>query len=1038
MDNSQNTPRTLIPPIDRLLLDNVKQSLDITHGYNVTNPELTNKNGKIIKGSDGRVFNINNQGVATYYPNSDVYNETSGKRGVLGSGNYSADQSSIPTVPYIINPNVNGYDENSKLYVNGNVRPGQSQGDEINNIFAGVKTPGSFQYKGCSAFSPNNSPSESSSKELIILDASYGSNCGNATGNRTQIVQDYITNNPDKTTFNIGRNEMEFGDPFFGCNKQMSITYTCNGKTNTVTRTDGKFDSGSSLDITCNPQSQTSLTKCYYDALAKGLSYFGLGNVDSNTNLGTCYIGNSDILNSWWQNPGIPIWKIDMRKDLNYSGNDLSCIFVGQNSNLYFSLDGIHTNEDYNFYTLCKLGKLPNCDPSNANVFIAEWNALNTLFLANGNMYIFRFPQEGPVPSDVRENPEKYFQYLVYSSGTQGQNLSVGWNEKDISSGVSGRAGGNMLVSSNNGYDPLMVGQSMYSLDGKLKLTLHEDYSLVLYTGDPNAVGCKSDMSNNSLGYGGIAVNQINSLNTDDEKYLGKLAYVNRTGTAYQYTDTSLFNYSDKYTSNPGYSINDIGSNKNATKYNDTDGFVYDNTSSSIDRCQLQCSKSGSCVGTVIDNGNCYLLNDINNNDVVYKDAVKGSGYTKYPNSTRAAYDIGSPPYPTPQVSDCTRGCDEREDCGGFVYWDWVGYCWLKDKEGVKWITPTDPANDDYESAAWVKNTGQSQPTLTIRVPEINKEGKPSYSVYPNNDLWGADLGSTTTNTANDCLDICNKTEGCYSVAFDRRGNGAGTCYPKTYKETSNLTLADNIDAYIRNPEKIENPMEATYTKYPNTTRAAYDIGSPPYPTPQVSDCMKGCNEREDCGGFVYWDWLGYCWLKDKEGVKWITPTDPASSDYESATWVKNQTPVGTSYLIPTNVNVVDTNKFANYNISGSSMTNTTHDISLMPESITNNFLQTTSQLKTSNDKIVSETDRIIRESFTSTQIYENNDKNLSKLDNRLNDYMNENPKLSTNIVTLNKMVSNSSIQMRYLDIVSSILFIIVCILLVVAFTISL
>jgi hypothetical protein len=109
-----------------------------------------------------------------------------------------------------------------------------------------------------------------------------------------------------------------------------------------------------------------------------------------------------------------------------------------------------------------------------------------------------------------------------------------------------------------------------------------------------------------------------------------------------------------------------------------------------------------------------------------------------------------------------------------------------------------------------------------------------------------------------------------------------------------------------------------------------------------------------------------------------------------------------------------------------------------MPESITNNFLQTTSQLKTSNDKIVSETDRIIRESFTSTQIYENNDKNLSKLDNRLNDYMNENPKLSTNIVTLNKMVSNSSIQMRYLDIVSSILFIIVCILLVVAFTISL
>lgn len=1026
MDNSQNTPRTLIPPIDRILLDNVKQSLDITHGYNVTNPELTNKNGKIIKGSDGRVFNINSQGVATYYPNPDVYDETSGKRGILGSGNYSADQSSMPTVPYIINPNVNGYDENSKLYVNGNVRAGQSQGDEISNIFAGVKTPGSFQYKGCSAFSSNNSPSESSSKELIILDASYGSNCGNATGNRTQIVQDYISQNPDKSTYNIGIQTVNLGDPFVNCNKQMAITYKCNGNTNTIVRADGQFDSGASLDITCNPQATTSLTKCYYDALAKGLSYFGLGNVDSNTNLGTCYAGNSDILNNWWQNPGIPIWKIDMRKDLNYGGNDLSCIFVGQNSNLYFSLDGIHTNDDYNFYTLCKLGKLPNCDPSNANVFIAEWNALNTLFLANGNMYIFRFPQEGPVPTDIRENPEKYFQYLVYSSGTQGQNLSVGWNEKDISSGVSGRAGGNMLVSSNNGYDPLMVGQSMYSLDGKLKLTLHEDYSLVLYTGDPNAVGCKSDMANNSLGYGGIAVNQINSLNTDDEKYLGKLAYVNRTGTAYQYTDTSLFHYSDKYTSNPGYSINDIGSNKNATKFNDPDGFIYDNTSSSIDRCQMQCSKSGSCVGTVIDNGNCYLLNAINNNDVVYKDAVKGGGYNTYPKQQLYGYDIGNYGIVS-NPEECMTKCDNIEGCVGVEYWNDSGYCFPKNKDGPPHMS------DSGSSSVYLKNTGQSQPTMTIRVPEINNESKPSYAVYPNNSLSGADLGPTTANSANECLDICNKTEGCYSVEFNKGGSGFGYCYPKSYKEPSGLSSYDNSDVYIRNPEKNENPMESTYTTYPHHWIGGYDLGSPPYPTPQAKDCMKGCNEREDCAVFEYWDWNGYCFLKSRDGIPQMTQTDGGNAIY-----VKNPTPTGTSYLIPSNVNVVDTNKFANYNISDTHMSISTHDISLMPESITNNFLQTTEQLKKSNDNIVSETDRIIRESFTSTQIYENNNKNLSKLDDKLNIYMNENPKLSTNIVTLNKMVSNSSIQMRYLDIVSSILFIIVCILLVVAFTISL
>jgi hypothetical protein len=119
-------------------------------------------------------------------------------------------------------------------------------------------------------------------------------------------------------------------------------------------------------------------------------------------------------------------------------------------------------------------------------------------------------------------------------------------------------------------------------------------------------------------------------------------------------------------------------------------------------------------------------------------------------------------------------------------------------------------------------------------------------------------------------------------------------------------------------------------------------------------------------------------------------------------------------------------------------MTNTTHDISLMPESIANNFLLTSSQLKDPNDKIVRETDRIIRESFTSTQMYQENDKYLSKLNDKLDNYMVQNPKLPPNIITLNKMVSNSSIQMRYLNIVYSILFIIVCILLVVAFTISL
>ena len=1113
MDNSQYTPRTLIPPIDRILATNEKQSLGITHGYNDTNPELTTKDGKMIRNdSDGKVFNVNSQGVATWFPDPNVYNQTSGKRGVPGSGNYSVDDSSIPNYPYVLNQNVMGFDENSKLYVNGSVRPGQSQGDERNNIFAGVKTPGKFEYKGCSAMPLNDDYQIGDTPGKIdIIDVSYGPNCGNASGNRTQNVKDYISQHPNSLIYDISRNTINFGDPFGGCNKFMSITYDCNGRRHTVKRDDGLFDSGASLYLPCKSK-DSSLTKCYYDALAKGLSYFGLGNVDSNTNMGTCYAGNSDILNTWWQNPGIPIWKIDMRKAFGYQGHSITNFFLGRNNNAYFSENGIHTEGDWSFYRLCSTGKLPNANPDNASAFATDWNDdTRAMFLANGNLYLFSFPVNMTLPSDLRENPQNYGQYMIYSSGTQGNTLSVGWTDRDISTGVDD----NMLLATPHILGSLAIGQSIYSTDGKLKLTFNPDYTLVLYTGDPNAVGCAKDMSNNMVGYGGVAVNQINDMNTDGENTFGRIAYVNRLGSSYEYQDKSLVHYSDRYTSNPGYTIKNIDSIKYATKFNNTGGIIYDGSPNSIENCQLQCSKSGTCVASVVDNGNCYLLDSINNDDVVYKDAVKvgdatgyDGGYDTYLKTQLWGYDIGNygivsnpnecmskcdnidgcvgveywndsgycfpknkdgPPhtsqsdgstvylkntgigskynkYPSHGIygydsgeytmvsnpNECMSYCDTLNGCVGIEYWTSSGHCFPKNKDG-----PANMASADSNATVYLKNMGQPPPVMNLRIPEINKEGQPSYSVYPNNALYGGDLGPINTNTANECLDVCNKTEGCYSVEFNKGGNGVGTCYPKTYKEPTTLTPTDNADVYIRNPVTNDNPMETTYTKYPNSTRPAYDIGSPPYPTPTAKDCMRGCNERGgECGGFEYWDWVGWCWLKD-EGVKWLTPTDPASSSYNSAVYVKNPAPAGTSYLIPSNVNVVDPNKFANYNIS-SQMTTTTHDVSLMPQSITDNFLLTSSQLKEPNDKIVRETDRIIRESFTSTEIYKANDKNLAKMDDKLKNYMINNPKLPPNIITLNKMVSNSAIQMRYMNIMYSILFIVVCILLVVAFTISL
>jgi hypothetical protein len=865
MNNLQNTPENMIRTINNLITTNEIQSQGITSGYNITNPSLTASTGKIIKDKDNKVYNINNQGVATYFPSTSVYDSTSGQRGVLGTGNFALNSQTIPKVSFALNPNAVGYDKNSKLYLNRNVRPGQSTGDETRNIFAGVKTPIKFDYKGCSMLPSTNNYMLDKTKGLNILSASYGLNCAKhnsmmwARGNRTNAVREYISKNPGKTTYNIGRKVINFGDPFPNCNKHMEITYQCNGKTHIINRSDGKFDSGEALNLTCDTNvNKVSLKKCYYDALEKGLSYFGLGNVDKNTNLGTCYTGNSSILDKPWQNPGIPIWKIDMRKDLNYTGNSLYGIFLGRNNNVYFSLNGIHTNDKYNFYELCKMGKLPNTNIVNANIFNAPWNNdVRVLFLSKGNLYIFHFPPGVSRPIDLRQNPDNYLQYLVYSSGTQGKDLYAGWNVKDISNGASS----NILITHGGILGALKIGESIYSLDGKLKLTLNPDYTLVLYTGDPTVSGCVKNMLNEMVGYDGVAVNQVNNIKQQEEGNFGKLAYVNRLGSAYVYNDQSLYGHHDLYTSNPGYTIKNINTNTNVTKFNDVDGFIYDNSAASIDKCKTQCSKTGSCIGTVIDNKSCYLARKINNNDVTYKEGT----------------------------------------------------------------------------------------AMNLRVPKIYKQGQPSYKLYSNSSLPGGDLGSSQANTANQCLELCNKNIQCNSIQVRRNKNDV-TCYPKTFKEPTTLN----------------------------------------------------------------------------KGV------------VDSDVFIKNSPLAGVSYLITPHVNVVNPNKFSNYNISPTLMSKSVTDVTLMPESITKNFLQTSSEIQKLNNNIVKNTHNLILEPFVSTRIYKNNAKDLNKLGNIFNGYIKNTPPLLTNIGTLNKMVSNSSIHMRYMNIMYSILFIALCIILVAAFTISL
>jgi hypothetical protein len=966
MSERKDTTKGLISEVRNLLKLNQSQSNNITNNYKQT----PRNHNKFIKDKDGKVWFVNIAGVASLIQGPDAYNQTSGQRGFPGTGKLLTDEKTMPRILQSVSPDVKGYDKNSQLYLNGFIRPGQSTGDEMKNIFAGLKTPITFDYQGCMV-PPNNitpiildasyglnqnkgarnnrtdavrkyisdnpkmaiynigrntvnvtgktpgkidfgDPFPGKNKQMsitykcgnnnpttivsennlfdqgyplriscvptdapspIILDASYGLNQNKgARNNRTEAVSKYISDNPNMSIYDIGRNtvnvtgktpgKIDFGDPFPGKNKQMSITYKCgDNNPTTIVSENNLFDQGYPLNISCVP-SDVSLTQCYYNALAKNLPYFGLGNVDKNTNLGTCYTGYYNTLSTRLQNPGIPIWKIDMNEVLGNDADKLYGIVVGKNGNVQFRLNntnGMSLKDNHNFYTLCVLGKLPNANPNVARVFRGKPSNV-VLFLSKGQLYLFRFDYKEDIPLDLRENPEKYIiRNLIYSSGQIASNLlNVGWDHTDISTGVSR----NMITTTEYVDGLLRKGESIYSIDGKLKLTLNPNNTLVLYTGNPNVVGCGKDVSNNTyIGYSGVAVNQVSSSRYSEDDNLGKTAYVNRLGSAYKYDDTTLLHYTNKYVSNPGYTIKNIDSNINITKFNDSNNFVYDNNPESVAKCQKQCSITGSCVGTVIDNKSCYLNSKIDNNDVVYK-------------------------YGT---------------------------------------------------------------IMTLRVPKINRKGSPSYRLHKNSKFLGGGLQEVQATSVEHCSNICNKTKGCNGFQIDRKNNnGIARWYLRLSK--------------------------------PNTTNT---------PIPQIG-----------------------------------------KSEYGDV-FVKNPPSFGIRPELSNEVNTINSNKFANYNILPEFMNSNISDVLLVPKPVMNEYLQTQDKLLQTNIKIGKKIDgffKVSKEPYTS----------MYDLQDKYDRYLTDIPKLSKNTETLDKMVSNSSIHMKYMNTIYSILFIALCILLIIAFTISL
>jgi len=470
------------------------------------------------------------------------------------------------------------------------------------------------------------------------------------------------------------------------------------------------------------------------------------------------------FLNRKWTNPGTPIWSISV-SDLSNTNQAVNMsVYLGLNGNLFFNVNTDY-NDTYSLYSFCNANKLPGCTPGGGSVFQydgSKYTCSSCLFLSNdGNLYIFRFCAEPggnvTIPSDIMQNPTNYLQFLIYSSQTSSLPLYRGWDDQEIASGVS----------SNIFYpkiEPaLTYGQSIYSLDGRLRLTFENDNlhnKLTLYTGDPTKSGCAQSMGSDLWnGIDGVAMNYIKQQADSVDDALGKLAYVNRLGTSYEYTDEELFGYSDKYTINPGFSVKSIDTVSYAKKVNDDN--IYDNSTSSIEQCQKNCTSLSSCRAAVIDNNSCYLLDTINNSDLVYKMGGEDSittlsntapSYTKYTNNMLYGFDLpgSGTTFDTPEK--CLDFCNSTDGCDGVQYGRLAGNCWTKTSEGTSDMSHLTTIDDN---------------DVYIR----DKETKKPYTKYPNTGLWGYVAPGETADgqifdTPEKCLDHCSSIDGCTGVEY--------------------------------------------------------------------------------------------------------------------------------------------------------------------------------------------------------------------------------------------------------------------------------
>ena len=230
------------------------------------------------------------------------------------------------------------------------------------------------------------------------------------------------------------------------------------------------------------------------------------------------------------------------------------------------------------------------------------------------------------------------------------------------------------------------------------------------------------------------------------------------------------------------------------------------------------------------------------------------------------------------RVANCKALCNSDSRCFSFDHDTYTNKCYFKPITAERSLNTDCPDtwSSYFKKADICKKTEPSPPPKSdftfINNPQKKTFLKNNKTFTPLRNT-GVNYGENKiayTNSANECLNICNGDPDCFGIAYDK-DNDVATCWMKgntMYPNGYPLDFSGVSDAYISNKSplfktSISRGNDGDFDIIPNTSMSGAEYKQ--MTDVSLDECKEACLADSECGGFVYTAETRNAWLQTND-----------------------------------------------------------------------------------------------------------------------------------------------------------------------------